>query len=137
MSHLVRDLRQSVRVLKAAPGFTTVAVLILGLGIGANTAIFSVVNALVLQPRPGRVDRLVGVFSRDRMRPDSYRDFSYPLYVDLRERREIFESLVAHTFGLVGVGDGEAMKRSFVEIVFGELLLHSGGAARGGPHVHA
>jgi predicted permease len=117
MSQLLRDLKHSVRLLGRSPGFTAAAVLILALGIGANTAVFSVVNALVLQPRPGRVDTLVGVFSRDAHRPDSFRDFSYPLYLDLRERQEIFESLLARTFGLVGIGDGEAMKRSFVEIV--------------------
>jgi predicted permease len=117
MSHLVGDLRYSLRLLAGAPGFTAVAVLILALGIGANTAIFSVVNALVLQPRPGRVDSLVTLFSRDRTRPDDFRDFSYPLYADLRERDDIFESLLARTFGLVGIGDGESTRRSFVEIV--------------------
>jgi predicted permease len=117
MPHLAGDLRHSLRLLAGAPGFTAVAVLILALGIGANTAIFSVVNALVLQPRPGRVDSLVTLFSRDRTRPDDFRGFSYPLYVDLRERTDIFESLLARTFGLVGIGDGDATRRSFVEIV--------------------
>jgi len=113
MSQLFGDFRHSVPLLASAPGFSTVAVLILALGIGANTAVFSVVNTLALQPRPGRIDSLEAVFSRDRDRPDSFRDFSYPLYRDLRERRDIFDSLLAHTFSLVGSGDGEAMKRAF------------------------
>jgi len=117
MSQLLSDFRHSLRLLAAAPGFATVAVLILGLGIGANTAVFSVVNTLALQPRPGRIDSLAAVFNRDRDRPDSFRDFSYPLYRDLRERHDIFDSLLAHTFSLVGIGDGEAMKRAFVEVV--------------------
>ena len=117
MSHFVSDFRHSLRLLAGTPGFSAVAVLILGLGIGANTAVFSVVNTLALQPRPGRIDSLESVFTRDRDRPDAYRDFSYPLYRDLRERQDIFDSLLAHTFSLVGVGEGAAMKRSFVEVV--------------------
>jgi putative ABC transport system permease protein len=128
MSHLFSDFRHSLRLLAGAPGFSAVAVLILGLGIGANTAVFSVVNTLALQPRPGRIDSLQSVFSRDRDRPDSFRDFSYPLYLDLRERRDIFDSLLAHTFSLVGIGDGEAMKRAFVEVLsadyFSTLGVH-------------
>ncbi len=128
MPHVFSDFRHSLRLLAGAPGFSAVAVLILGLGIGANTAVFSVVNTLALQPRPGRIDSLESVFSRDRDRPDSFRDFSYPLYRDLRERRDIFDSLLAHTFSLVGIGDGEAMKRAFVEVVsadyFSTLGVH-------------
>jgi hypothetical protein len=55
MSRLVSDFRHSFRLLAAAPGFSTVAVLILGFEIGANTAVFSVVNTLALQPRPGPI----------------------------------------------------------------------------------
>jgi hypothetical protein len=49
--------------------------------------------------------------------PDSYRDFSYPLYVDLRDSGAIFESVMAHTLGLVGIREGETTRRSFAEIV--------------------
>lgn len=117
MPHLVQDFRYGLRLFARSPGFTAVAVLILALGIGANTAMFSLVNAMVLQPRPGRIDSMVGVFNRDKTRPDSYRDFSYPAYVDLRERGDIFESLLAHAFGLVGIHEGETTRRSFVEVI--------------------
>jgi predicted permease len=117
MSHVLQDFRHSVRLLCRTPGFTAVAVLILGLGIGANTAVFSLVDALVLRPRPGRIDRLVGVFSRDRAKPDSYRDFSYPDYVDLRDRGEVFESLMAHAFSTVGVREGDLTRQTFAAVV--------------------
>ena len=114
---LLQDLRYSLRLLRRTPGFTAAAVLVLALGIGANAAVFSVVNALVLQPRPGRIDQLVGVFSRDRVKHDRYRDFSYPAYVDLRDRGDVFESLMAHTFSTVGIGDGESTKQTFAAVV--------------------
>jgi predicted permease len=117
LSHAFWDFRYGLRLLRRAPGFTAVAVLILALPIAANTAVFSLVNTVLGQPRPGRIDTLVSVFSRDRQRPDSYRDFSYPLYVDLRDRGAIFESVMAHTVALVGIREGETTKRSFVEIV--------------------
>jgi predicted permease len=114
---MIRDLRHGLRQLRRSPGFTSVAVLVLALGIGANTAVFSIVNALVLQPRQGRIDQVVGVFSRDRAKPDHYRDFSYPAYLDLRERGDIFDSLMAHTFSTVGITHGDVTRQTFASIV--------------------
>lgn len=116
MSTFLHDVRHGIRLFRKTPGFTLVAIAVLALGIGANTAVFSLVNALVLQPRPGRIDDLVGVFSRDRNRPDRYQDFSYPAYVDLRESGA-FDSLMAHTFSLVGITNGDATRRSFASLV--------------------
>jgi len=117
MSQFVQDLRHSMRFLRRTPGFTSVAVLVLALGIGANTAVFSLVNALVLQHRPGRIDDLVAVYSRERSKPDRYRDFSYPAYLEMRERRDIFDSLMAHTFSTVGITEGDSTKQTFASIV--------------------
>jgi putative ABC transport system permease protein len=132
MATLFQDLRFGFRLLGRQRGFTAVAALVLALGIGANTAVFSLVNALVLKPRPGAPDaELAGVYSRDRTQADKYRGFSYPNYADLRARTDLFRSLAAHTFSLVGLGEGEATRRVFIDIAtanffdtFGVPLLH-------------
>jgi predicted permease len=117
LSDLRQDLRHSLRLLRRAPGFSAVAVAVLALGIGANTAVFSLVNALVLQPRPGRIERLVGVFSRNRQKPDQYNDFSYGQYVDLRDRSGVFDALMAHTFTTLGIREGDLTRQSFASVV--------------------
>ena len=93
------------------------AVLVLALGIGANTAVFSIVNALLLKPMPGRVGELVGVFNKDTTKPDNYRGFSYPAYADLRDQNEVFDGLMAHTLSLVGIREGDSTRRTFAAVV--------------------
>jgi predicted permease len=117
VARLLQDLRFGLRSFGKARGFTALAVLVLGLGIGVNTAIFTLVNAMLLQPLSGRAGDLVGVYSRDRTKPDSYRPFSYPNYVDIRDRSGLFDGLMAHTFAMVGEPDGDRMKRTFVAVV--------------------
>ncbi|HEY2907309.1 MAG TPA: ABC transporter permease [Vicinamibacterales bacterium] len=114
---MLHDLRHSIRLLRRTPGFSFVAIAILALGIGANTAVFSLVNALVLQPRQGRIDAAVGVFDRSRVKAEDYRDFSYPQYLDLRDRGGVFDSLMAHTFTTVGIREGERTRSSFAAVV--------------------
>jgi predicted permease len=117
MGALLQDLRYGFRLLYRHRGFTAVAVLVLAFGIGANTAVFTIVNTLVLKPRAGAPDReLAGVYSRDRTQADSYRAFSYPNYADLRDRR-LFASVAAHTFSLLGLTEGEVTKRVFVDVI--------------------
>ena len=91
---------------------------VLALGIGANTAIFSLVNAFLLKPLVLRdAAQLVGCYSRDTRKPDSYRAFSYPNYADLRESNSVFTSLMAHNMGMVGVEEGAMTRRTLADIV--------------------
>ncbi len=118
MTTLFQDLRFGARLLRRQPGFTLVAILVLTVGIGVNTAAFSFVNALLLKPRTGKIDHeLVGVYSRHRQRPDDYRAFSWADYTWLRDRRDLFRSLTAHGFGLAGLKEGDVTRRVFADIV--------------------
>ncbi len=115
---MLGDLRYALRSFARTPGFTAVAVLVLAIGIGANSSMFTVVNALLFKPLPGQAGELVGLFSRDRTRPDTYRAFSYPNYADIREQTgDLFDGLLAHTFAMVGITEGDATRRAFVSVV--------------------
>jgi putative ABC transport system permease protein len=110
MNGLLQDLRYALRQLRKAPGFAAVAVLILALGIGANTAIFSMLDQVLLRDLPVKdADRLVilrytgehegHVHSRD----DEHLYFSYPMYRDLRDRNSVFDGVIATSWAQAGV----------------------------------
>ena len=117
MRQFLQDLRFGTRTLAKTPGFTAVAILVLAIGIGANSAMFSVVNALLLRPLQGRADELVGLYSHERTREGTYRAFAYANYIDIRDANDVFESLMAHTFAMVGVPAGDATRQTFIEVV--------------------
>jgi predicted permease len=117
MRHLLQDLRFGLRTFVKAPGFTLVAIAVLALGIGANTAIFTIVNQLLFAPLSPSEREWVGVYSHDRTRPDTYRGFSYPNYVDIRDRSGVFERVMAHDLAMVGVPAGDTTRRTFVSLV--------------------
>jgi putative ABC transport system permease protein len=110
MNGLLQDLRYAVRQLRKSPGFAAVAILTLALGIGANTAIFSLLDQALLRSLPVKdVDRLVllryegsntGHLSS---RTDSKFYFSYPMYRDLRDRNSVFSGVIATVWTQVGV----------------------------------
>ena len=118
MGTLLRDLRYGLRMLLAKPGFSATAVIVLALGIGANTAVFSLVNAFLLKPLLiQKPDQLVGCYSRNTHKPDQYRAFSYPNYVDLRDANTVFSSLMAHNLAMVGISEGDTTRRAFADLV--------------------
>src|ERR1700683_3640179 len=97
METFLTNLRQCLRTLAKSPGFTLVAVLTLALGIGANTAIFSVVNAVILEPLPFPDSRrLVRLEGTDVHLNDLHRALSYPDFTDYRAQNRTLESVAAY-----------------------------------------
>ena len=90
---LVQDLRYGFRVLAKNPGFTTVAELSLAMGIGANCAIFTLVNAVLLKDLPVKDPEMLARVVA--YRRDSRRDFSYPVFRDLSSRQQVFSRMAA------------------------------------------
>jgi predicted permease len=106
-------LRYAVRQLLKSPGFTLVAILGLALGIGANVALFSVVNSVLLRPLPyHEPDRLVRLSSTSEENNLTRVGFSYPRYLEVQQRQQVFSHLAlsaGNAFTLTGRGDPEQL----------------------------
>ncbi|MGH9163392.1 MAG: ABC transporter permease, partial [Vicinamibacteraceae bacterium] len=102
------DIRLALRSIGKAPGFAIAAVATLALGIGANTAIFSVVNAILLRPMPHVEDpaRLLRIYTSDFSGP-LYGSSSYPDYVDFRDRTTTMSAMAAFAGWDLQVSRGE------------------------------
>jgi len=124
MNTLLQDMRYALRVLAKSPGFTAIAVLTLALGIGANTALFSVVNGVLLNPLPyPHPNQLVEVAEVDP--PFSESSISYPNFLDWARLNHSFASLAAYRqndFNLTGRGEAERVKAMQVSASFFSLL---------------
>ena len=111
MDTVLQDLRYSLRMLSKKPGFTVIAVLALALGIGANSAIFSVVNTVLLRPLPyENPDKLVLVWTY--FGPDLPQNWvSGPELADMRERSTMIEEFAALTYPSVSLTASESPSR--------------------------
>src|SRR5277367_2764353 len=113
------DLRYAARQLRRSPGFTITAVLTLALAIGANSVVFSILNAFLLrQLNVPEAQSLYGIWrttTKDMAQ-------SYPDYLDLRDRNRSFESLVAYNVVLAGLDTGKDPSRSFIEEASGNYF---------------
>lgn len=117
---MIQDLHYGIRMLAKSPGFTAVAVLTLALGIGANSAIFSVVNGVLLQPLPYKDPGHLVAVGESTPQFDMM-SFSYPNLVDFREQSRSFEGLAAFNWqdcNLTGVGEPEHLSGKRVSANF-------------------
>jgi putative ABC transport system permease protein len=95
-----QDIRYGVRMLRKDAGFTAIALLTLALGIGANTAIFSILDAVLLKPLPfPEPDRLMAIWGTDSKAGEAHRALSYPDFTDYRDQNRNLEALAAYTDG--------------------------------------
>ncbi len=124
MNTLIQDIRYAVRMLAKAPGFAVIAVLTLALGIGANTAIFSVVNGVLLNPLPyPHPNQLIEVAEKDPLFSES--SISYPNFLDWAQQNHSFQALAAYRqndFSLTGSGEPQRVKATQVSATFFPLL---------------
>jgi len=119
-----QDLRFGLRLLRKSPGFSAVAILILGLGIGANTTIFSLVNAVLLQALPfPNASQIVLIFGRTDKVPQT--PMSYPDFEDFRKQSQSFDGISAwagQSINLTGQEKPERVRGAFVSANFFSLL---------------
>ncbi len=115
---MLHDFRFALRQLLKARGFTIAAVTVLAFGIGANTAIFSLLDTMLFQPPAfAKPTEIVQLFSQDKKEPKTFRGFSYPTYLDVRDQNTVFADTMAHNLALVGIGDKSDTRRTFADIV--------------------
>src|SRR5215510_8688293 len=118
MQSLAQDLRYGARMLLKKPSFTVIAVLTLALGIGANTAIFSVVNAVLLNPLPfAESDRLMALGQNESRSRAALLNFSFRNFADLRDQIKTFERLAAYynsNFTLTGQREAVLLRGAVV-----------------------
>jgi predicted permease len=120
MNSFWQDVRYGLRVLLKNPGFTTIAVLTLALGIGANTALFSVVNGVLINPLPfANPDELVAVYTKSPNFQES--SISYPNFLDWQKDNQSFASLCAFRsddFNMTGAGEPERVHTHMISAEF-------------------
>jgi predicted permease len=116
---LLQDLRFALRLLRKSPGFTAVAVVTLAVAIGANAVVFSIMNALILNPlHVPRAESLYAIQHGN----DASLNQSYPDYLDLRDRNRTFDGLAASNGAQVGLDTGENPSRAWINEVSGNYF---------------
>jgi putative ABC transport system permease protein len=114
---MIRDLKFAFHQLVKAPAFTIAAATVLALGIGVNTAVFTLVDTLFFAPPAyAKPHEMVQLFSQDKKDPKKFRGFSYPTYLDIREQNTVFTDVMAFNLALIGLGQKGDTRRVFAAI---------------------
>ena len=126
-SGLVADIRFALRWLRKAPAFTLVAIVSLAIGIGFNTALFAIADALLFRPLPlPAIDRWVDVYTSATVGADSavarFGTSSYPDYLDLAAQNDVFDELIGYSPIVGAVSAGDAPRLALGEIVTGNYF---------------
>jgi predicted permease len=122
METLLRDVRYGLRTLVRSPGFSALAVLTLGLGIGVNAAMFSVAHGYLWKgPAVADPETLAVVYAKNRA-DGSYADFSYADYLDFREARDVFSAVIGYYPLPLSLSHGAANDRVWGEVVSGNYF---------------
>ncbi len=118
MSAFLNDIKYGVRQMRKNPGFTVVVVIVLSLAIGGTTAMFTLVNALLLRPLPVKnPDQLVRLYAKENKPDGRYRSFSYPNMVDIRKANGVFSHVTGFTITLLGITEGDVTRRTMAAMV--------------------
>ena len=117
MKSIIQDLRHAWRSIVRMPVMATVVVVSLGVGIGVNTAVFSWVQAMVLQPLPGVTDAGRLYLIEPRAETNSYPGVSWPEFRDIREQMRSFPDLLAYRMVALNVGEPGRVERTFSMLV--------------------
>ena len=127
MYTLWQDVRYGLRMLARSPGFTAVVILTLALGIGANTAIFSIVNAVLLNSLPvQKPGELVVLKYSDPQSGELNEDFSYPMYQAVRDKNKSFSGVLARSGLDLNLGYGGQSEQLYGELVSGNYFTTLG-----------
>jgi putative ABC transport system permease protein len=126
MENLLKDVKYAWRMLLKSPGFTAVAVLALGLGIGANTAIFSIFNSILWRPLPVKNPQEIVSVSSTGIVGDFPLNLSYLDVLDYRELKTVFSDLIAYTPSPVSLGAEGRPERAWAELVTGNYFAMLG-----------
>ncbi|HKG48695.1 MAG TPA: ABC transporter permease [Pyrinomonadaceae bacterium] len=128
---LLNDLRYGAKMLWKSKGFTIVAVISLAAGIGANSAIFSLTNSILLRPRPvSQPEQLVELYVGEGEQP--YQTTSYPSYLELRDHNDVLSGLAAYGIRQFKLGDANEVEQIWGEAVSGNYFDVLGVAAQKG-----
>lgn len=119
---LIQDLRYAFRTLRKSPVFAAVAVVSLALGIGANTAIFTLINALLLRTLPLAAPEQLVMFERANMQRPEMTSFPYPFYRELRDHNSVFQGLICQAGMSVSLSTGEGSEPISGELVSGNYF---------------